>query len=147
MLIVAGATLAAVWAADRKQKPANHPEQAPSERVQKSELTTAVSKRLPPTAPIPVQRRNYIDTFIFDAMERDKIPHAPLSTDQEFIRRVSLDLTGRIPDSAAIRKFLADKDPEKRDKLIASIVEPERYQFQEEDAFVDRWTYWFNDLF
>jgi hypothetical protein len=139
--------LAAVWAADRKPKPINHPEPPPSERAQKSALTSAVSKQLPPTAPVPVLRRNYIDTFIFDAMERDKVPSAPLSTDQEFLRRVHLDLTGRIPDSENIRKFLADKDPNKRDKLIDSIIEPERFEFQEEDPFVDRWTYWFNDLF
>ena len=42
-------------------------------------------------------------------MERDKIPHADLCSDTEFLRRVSLDLTGRLPEVEAIRKFIKDK--------------------------------------
>jgi hypothetical protein len=80
-------------------------------------------------------------------MKKDEIPHACLSTDLEFVRRVHLDLTGRIPETESIRKFLDNKDPQKRDKLIDSLIEPERYQFQESDPFLDRWTYWFSDLF
>jgi hypothetical protein len=139
--------LVALWAQERKPKPSEHPDPPASERAQKSALTDAVSKQLPPTKPVPVKRRNYIDDYIFGAMERDKIPHAALASDQEFLRRIYLDLTGRILDSGAVRKFLADESPDKRDKLIDSLVEPERYAFQEEDPFVDRWTYWFSDLF
>ena len=80
-------------------------------------------------------------------MQKDKIPHAGLSSDLEFVRRIHLDLTGRIPESEVIRKFISNKDALKRDKLIEAIVRPERYQFQENDPFVDRWTYWFSDLF
>lgn len=32
--------------------------------------------------------RNFIDDEIFARMERDGVPHAPLTTDREFIRRV-----------------------------------------------------------
>ena len=46
-----------------------------------------------------------------------------------------------------VRKFLSDETPDKRDKLIDSLVEPERYAFSEEDPFVDKWTYWFSDLY
>jgi len=56
-------------------------------------------------------------------------------------------LTGRIPESGVVRKFLTDKDPHKRNKLIDSLIEPERYAFADADPFVDRWTYWFADLF
>ena len=45
----------------------------------------------------PVPHRNFIDDRIFGKMEKDGVPHAPLATDQEFFRRVTLDLTGRIP--------------------------------------------------
>jgi hypothetical protein len=64
-----------------------------------------------------------------------------------FNRRVTVDLCGRLPTLDEVRTFLADKDPKKRDKLIEGIVRPERYQFSDSDAFVDRWTYWFSDLF
>jgi hypothetical protein len=125
----------------------DHPEPPQSERQQKSALTEEVSPRLPKSPRIEVKRKNYIDDFIFGRMLKDSIPHAGLSTDLEFVRRVHLDLTGRIPETDVIRKFLATEDPNKRDKLIDSLVTPERYQFQESDPFVDRWTYWFCDLF
>ena len=37
-------------------------------------------------------------------------------SDIEFLRRVTLDLTGRIPTRTEVRAFLADKNPDKRDK-------------------------------
>src|SRR5688572_30603462 len=45
----------------------------------------------------PVVRRNYIDEHIFDRMQRDAVPHAPLATDDEFVRRVYVDATGLLP--------------------------------------------------
>ena len=53
----------------------------------------------PAAAPLDVAVHNFIDKFIFGKMQRDRMPHAPLATDHEFLRRVSLDLTGRIPSS------------------------------------------------
>ena len=55
-------------------------------------------------------------------MQRDGIPHAPLATDQEFLRRVMLDLTGRIPTPSEVREFLADKAPDKRARLIDQLI-------------------------
>ncbi|MDQ6705380.1 MAG: DUF1549 and DUF1553 domain-containing protein [Acidobacteriota bacterium] len=86
----------------------------------------------------PVAHRNFIDDEIFGKMRRDAIPHAPLSTDREFIRRVKLDVAGRIPSPAEVRDFLNDKSPDKRAKLIDSLVGgPE---------FVDKWSYFFMDI-
>ena len=145
-------SLAAAYAggppADQRAKTAAaHPPDPQPIRTEKAALTEEISHLLPPRKHIEVKRKNYIDDFIFGKMEHDKIPYAGLASDQEFLRRVSLDLTGRIPTSEQVRKFLADESPDKRDKLIDSIVQPERYAFSEEDSFVDRWTYWFSDLF
>ena len=125
----------------------DHPEPPRTEREEKNSLTREISQQLPKSPRIEVKRKNYIDDFVFGKMATDKIPHASLAPDLEFFRRVHLDLTGRIPDSKVIRKFLEDKEPRKRERLIDLLVEPERYQFQENDAFVDRWAYWFSDLF
>src|SRR5690242_20722151 len=57
-----------------------------------------------------VRANNFIDRFIFGKLQRDGVPHAPLSTDYEFLRRVSLDLTGRIPAPDEVRAFVADSD-------------------------------------
>ncbi len=86
-----------------------------------------------------VERRNFVDEHIFGKMAQDAIPHAPLATDYEFLRRATLDLTGRIPSSADVRAFVADADPAKRDKLVDRLIESEE--------FVDKWAYFFMDLF
>jgi hypothetical protein len=86
----------------------------------------------------PVPLRNFIDNHIFGKMQRDGVPHAPLSADQEFFRRVTLDLTGRIPSATDLREFLADKSPDKRAKLIDKLIGS--------PAFVDKWAYFYMDL-
>ena len=83
--------------------------------------------------------RNYIDQFLFARMQRDKVPHAPLSADEEFVRRAYLDATGRIPTPDELQTFAASKSPDKRDRLIDQITTS--------SAFVDKWTYYFEDLF
>lgn len=70
----------------------------------------------------PIPRKNFIDDYIFGRMERDGIQPAPISTDPEFLRRVYLDLTGRIPSADQVRSFITDTDPEKRAALVDSLI-------------------------
>ncbi len=58
-----------------------------------------------------IARKNFVDNYIFDKMQRDGVPHAPLAGDTEFLRRVTLDLTGRLPTPEKVRSFLQDTDP------------------------------------
>ena len=81
---------------------------------------------------------NYIDDEIFGKMKTDGILPAAISSDEEFLRRVTIDLTGQIPDPATVQAFLADKSADKRAKTIDGLLAS--------DAFVDRWTMWFGDL-
>ena len=60
-------------------------------------------------------------------------------SDQDFIRRAFLDTIGTMPTSDKVRKFLADKTPDKRTKLIDELLEREE--------FVDYWTYRWADVF
>jgi hypothetical protein len=85
-----------------------------------------------------VPSRGYIDDYIFGKMIEDGIPHAPLASDAEFLRRVTLDLTGRIPTVAAVRSFLADENPKKRTDLVARLINS--------SEFVDKWTMFYGDL-
>jgi hypothetical protein len=86
-----------------------------------------------------IPRKNFIDEILFGKMQYDNIQSAPLCTDNEFIRRVYLDLTGRIPAPEAVTAFLADTTANKRDALVDKLVEsPE---------FVDKWTNFYGDLF
>ena len=96
-------------------------------------------------------RRNFIDEYVFSKIEKDHVPHAKLSSDAEFLRRVTLDLTGRLPEPEAVKKFLADTDPNKRDKWIDSLFPalPTMGVGRRlvEKPFLDRWAYFFSDLF
>lgn len=108
---------------------------------QVSELTEGVSRRLPHAgdAARKVEIRNPIDRHLFDAMARDKVPHAPMSGDEEFCRRVYLDLTGRIPTVEQLTRFVKDTANDKRDRLIDELLDS--------PAWVDHWGYWYGDLF
>lgn len=67
-------------------------------------------------------RRNVIDEELFKRLASLKIPPSPPARDVVFLRRASLDLTGEQPTPAEVREFLADKDPEKRPKLIDRLM-------------------------
>jgi hypothetical protein len=85
-----------------------------------------------------VPRNNFIDDAIFGRMAAAGIPSAPIASDVEFLRRVTLDLTGRIPSATDVIAFTADSNPGKRDlKVDALIGTPE---------FIDKWTMFFGDL-
>ena len=82
---------------------------------------------------------NFIDERIFAKLRRFNIVPGERSSDSEFLRRVCLDLTGRIPPVARIREFLADPDPLKREKVVEALLASPEY--------VDYWTFRFADLF
>jgi hypothetical protein len=90
-------------------------------------------------AGVPITpRRNFIDDYIFGRMERDGIHPAPLANEQEYQRRVMLDLTGRIPSPEQVRSFAYDTNPAKLDALVESLVGSPEY--------IDKWTMFLADL-
>ncbi len=143
--LLAGCALAQeVKAGDRV-----HPEPPAGRREPLDQFTESVRSRLPSDPGAAARPRNFIDDHIFAKAGRNGIPLAPLSSDTEFLRRVSLDLTGRLPEVDAIRKFAGDPDPEKRDKLIDSLTATSVAGLRRRlsTPFLHRWTYWFGDLF
>jgi hypothetical protein len=123
-----------------KMPPAAHAPlfQAPKS-VEAGAITDRVAAALPPAAAGPrLTPRNFIDEQIFGKMQREGVPHAPLATDQEFLRRVMLDLTGRIPTPSEVREFLADTAKDKRARLIDQLIGS--------PGFVDKWSYFYLDL-
>ncbi|MBI3682964.1 MAG: DUF1553 domain-containing protein [Acidobacteria bacterium] len=118
--------------------------QAPEDRKKTaSSITQQVSQTLPARSRSLTHAArpygNYIDEHIFSRMERDGIRHAPPASEEEFARRVWLDTTGRIPPYEELVAFLRDPDPGKREKLIDRLLDGE--------GFLDKWTYYFEDLF
>ena len=93
---------------------------------------------------------NLIDRYIDAKLAEAKAPVAARSGDAEFLRRVYLDLTGKLPDAATARKFLDGQDLGKRSKLVDSLFPPlpvSGMRSLKEAPFLDRWTYFFSDLF
>jgi len=93
-----------------------------------------------PLANFPdVASHNFIDDYVFAKLRKFQIQPAELSSDEEFLRRLCLDLTGSLPPPGRVREFSASKDPQKREKLIEVLLNSQRY--------VDYWTFRFADVF
>lgn len=86
-----------------------------------------------------IARNSFIDQQIFTKMEVDGVPPAPLAGDAEFLRRVSLDLTGRIPTPEEAEVFLNDSTPNKRQLLIEKLLAS--------PAYVDQFALYFGNRF
>src|SRR5258705_13738180 len=65
---------------------------------------------------------NFIDQLIAKKMNAAGVAPAPVASDEEFLRRVSLDLTGRIPDVDKAELFLGDASLDKRTRLIEELL-------------------------
>ena len=68
-----------------------------------------------------------IDQHINARLMQLNVPAAAPTSDAEFLRRLSLDLTGTIPDPSTVRAFLADRDAGKRVKLIDRFLASDAY--------------------
>ena len=92
------------------------------DRVTPIELIVPLSSSKPDLAAEP--RRGFIDREILEALSTLRLAPSPSTDDATFLRRVTLDLSGRLPNTAAVRAFLARTDPKKRraviDRLLAS---------------------------
>jgi mono/diheme cytochrome c family protein len=68
-----------------------------------------------------------IDQLIAKEWERRGVSPAPSCDDRTFIRRIFLDLAGRIPTSAEVEAFLYDATPHKREVVIDQLLASDEY--------------------
>jgi hypothetical protein len=68
-----------------------------------------------------------IDQSLAAGWEANKVQPAAPASDAEFVRRVYLDLAGRIPSAAEVRQFLDDKRSDKRQRLVVQLLDGPRY--------------------
>ena len=78
-----------------------------------------------------VTSNNYIDDLVNAKLKYLRIVPSPLTTDEQFLRRVFLDLAGTLPTVDEYREFLKDGDRDKRAKLVDKLLE--------RDEFADLW--------
>lgn len=92
---------------------------------------------IPQGLPVPATppEKTFIDTLVFAKQRQLGIPPSPLCDDATFIRRVSIDIAGRLPKVSEVEQFIADADPAKRDRLVDRLVDSPGYA----DYFANKW--------
>ncbi|MES1261197.1 MAG: DUF1549 domain-containing protein, partial [Acidobacteriota bacterium] len=80
-----------------------------------------------------------IDQYIWADLRANNITPAGKTTDYEFIRRVTLDLTGRIPAPDRVQQFVQSADPNRRLALVDELLATPEW--------TDKWTMYFGDLY
>ena len=78
---------------------------------------------------------NYIDDLVYDKLHKLRMTPSELCSDEAFARRSFLDITGLLPEPDELAEFLADSNPEKRNKLVQSLLD--RKEFTE--MWVMKW--------
>lgn len=80
--------------------------------------------------------KSFVDELVFANLKELGFPPSPVCDDATFLRRVSLDLGGRLPTEEEAKAFLASTDPNKRDLVIDDLLRSPDYA----DFFANKWT-------
>ena len=108
------------------------------QKIAVASVTVPYGNDVPPAVFAAAPRAGFIDDLVLEKLKELDLPPSPASTDAEFLRRAFLDTIGILPAPDEARAFLADRAPDKRDRLIeALLARPE---------FVDYWAYKWSDL-
>ncbi|HLY75963.1 MAG TPA: DUF1549 domain-containing protein [Planctomycetota bacterium] len=83
-----------------------------------------------------VSGSSLIDKWIRSKWADAQVKPAARTSDAEYMRRVYLDVAGVIPTLEEAESFLTDKSPNKREKLVDSLLKDERYA----DHWADIWS-------
>lgn len=78
---------------------------------------------------------NYIDTLVHNKLRNLRIIPSDVCSDEEFMRRVFIDITGTLPDVEEHSTFVADADPLKREKLVDELLQRKEFV----DIWVMKW--------
>jgi len=70
---------------------------------------------------------NYVDSEVFAKLQKLNVMPSDLTSDTEFLRRVTIDVTGALPTPNEIRTFLADKSADKRARKIDELLKSPRH--------------------
>src|SRR5262245_63034032 len=85
-----------------------------------------------PTAPAPTDPAvARLDAALEAAWKEQGVTPVPPASDAVFLRRVWLDLAGRVPPPEKAKAFLDDRRPDKRARLVEELLQSE--------AFADHW--------
>ena len=95
--------------------------------------------RRPVLPPAVAGRTNAVDRILDAHLAQHKSPRPVPIDDGTFARRAHLDLVGLLPEPVALEKFLADKSPDKRTRLVRELL-------ANNTAYAEHWLTFWNDL-
>lgn len=91
-----------------------------------------------PAPPMAAQAGKTIDSFVATRLSAAKVMAQPGITDLEFLRRVTLDVTGLIPTSGEVKAYLATAPAGRRRKAIDRLLES--------PSWADHWVSYWQDV-
>ena len=65
---------------------------------------------------------NFVDNLVYNKLRKLRIVPSDMCTDEEFLRRSYLDICGLLPTIEEYNRFMDDKDPKKREKLVDELL-------------------------
>lgn len=80
--------------------------------------------------------RGFVDDLVFAKLKTIGMPPSDIADDGTFIRRVTLDIAGRLPTAAEMKDFMASKDAGKRSVLIDRLLDSPEYA----EYFANKWS-------
>ncbi len=137
-LIVAAGTLSLSQAADNKGKKGNDAGKKPAAaaasktnlptQAERSKVTIAGVKPELHSAALAAAAK--IDALIEERLQKEGLKPNPPATDEQFVRRAYLDITGTIPTSRQAQLFVSNTSPDKRTLLVDALLARSGYASQ-----------------
>lgn len=101
----------------------------PKPKLPKAERTAP--PKIAPVDPDSIERvligAERIDALVEQNYQKHGVTPNPLTDDEQFVRRIYLDITGTIPTYQQTRTFLQSRDPKKRQRLIDRLLNSPGY--------------------
>jgi hypothetical protein len=86
-------------------------------------------EKLPPT-------KNFVDELVYQQLKKLGLPPSEACDDATYLRRATIDIAGRVPTAEETAEFLADSEPNKREKLVDRLLASGDYA----DYFAGKWS-------
>jgi len=109
-----------------------------SSKVLYARVTVPFGNRVTAADYASFRTANFIDELSLAKWKSLNLVPSKPSSDESFLRRVYLDAAGILPTPEEVEEFLADRSPDKREKLIARVLN--------RDEYADYWAYKWSDL-
>lgn len=103
-----------------------------------TERTGKLPQRPAKVVSIPTLTSEGLDILMEKHLEAAKVPLAKATTDVEFVRRIHLDLTGKLPTPEQARGFVLTHEKDKRAKLIEYLLRS--------DDYARNWAHYWRDV-